>query len=45
MLLVVQEALTSRVAVARPVDIWASDSSAIIAAYELTWTDQLRASR
>jgi hypothetical protein len=39
----IHAALAGRVITARPVDVWASDQSGLIPAYELTWTDQLRA--
>lgn len=38
----ISAALTGRVITARPVDVWSSDQTALIAAYELQWTDQLR---
>ena len=38
----VQEALGGRVVTARPADVWTADQSAVLAAYELTWTDLIR---
>jgi hypothetical protein len=38
----VQQALGDRAVLGRPADVWNQDQTAILAAYELTWTDQYR---
>lgn len=38
----VQRTLGDRAVLARPADVWNQDQTAILAAYELTWTDQYR---
>ena len=37
-----QEALGARMVTARPADVWTADQTAVVAAYELTWTDTIR---
>jgi hypothetical protein len=37
-----QAALDNRAVTARPVDVWNQDNTAILAGYELTWTDSVR---
>lgn len=37
-----QQALGARIVQARPADIWTADQSAVLAAYELSWTDTIR---
>lgn len=37
-----QSALGHRMVTARPADMWTADQTAVLAAYELTWTDTLR---
>lgn len=37
-----QEALGARAIMARPVDVWNQDTTALMAGYELTWADQIR---
>jgi hypothetical protein len=37
-----RQALPGRGDVARPADIWTADGSAVLAGYELTWTDRFR---
>jgi hypothetical protein len=37
-----QSALGYRMVTARPADIWTADQTAVLAAYELTWTDTVR---
>lgn len=38
----VQQALGGAVVTARPADVWSADQSAVLAAYEMTWTDTIR---
>ena len=38
----VQLTLTDRAVLGRPADVWNQDQTAILPAYELTWTDQYR---
>lgn len=38
----VQAALGGRVVSARPADVWTADQTAVLAAYEMTWTDTIR---
>jgi len=37
-----QAALVGRMVTARPADMWTADQTAVLAAYELTWTDLIR---
>jgi hypothetical protein len=37
-----QSALGHRMVTARPADIWTADQTAVLAAYEMTWTDTIR---
>jgi hypothetical protein len=37
-----QAALVGRLVTARPADMWTADQSAVLAAYEMTWTDLIR---
>lgn len=42
LLMKVQDALGFQAVTVRPADIWTADQSAVLAAYELTWTDTFR---
>jgi hypothetical protein len=42
LLTTVQDVLGARVVTARPADIWTADQTAVLGAYEVTWTDTIR---
>jgi hypothetical protein len=37
-----QQQLGQRAVMARPVDVWNQDTTAVMAGYELTWADEIR---
>lgn len=42
LLVAAQEAIGDAIVTGRPVDVWTADQTALLPAYELTWTDAVR---